>query len=168
MAGAIETSWRQRVITTITAKASAVTNASASPFRLPSPGAPSISAIPPIASASVHTVRREIGSPSVTRASSAASTGETARMNSTRATLVWLSATMKPAEATATQTATATPASPTERNAPQTRPRSTTATKASSAAAANAARPKTCVGVSSVSWRCMTPAVDHAIAASAT
>ena len=38
-------------------------------------------------------------------------------MNSTRATLVWLSAPMKLAEATATHTATATPASPTERNA---------------------------------------------------
>ena len=71
-------------------------------------------------------------------------------MNSTRATLEWLRAAMKLAEATATHTATATPASPTERNARSTRP-STTATYASSAALANAARPKTCVAVSSVS-----------------
>ena len=42
VAGAIETSWRQRVITTITANASAARNARPSPARLPSPGAPSI------------------------------------------------------------------------------------------------------------------------------
>ena len=97
------------------------------------------------------TVRRVIGSPSVTRASSAASIGETARMNRTRATLAWLSAAMKLPEETATHNATATPASPTERNAWSTRPRSTSATYASSAAPANTARPNTCVAVSSVS-----------------
>ena len=74
------------------------------------------------------TVRREIGSPSVTRASSAASMGETARMKSTRATLEWLSAPMKLAEASATHSATPTPGSPIERNASSTRPRSTTVT----------------------------------------
>ena len=88
MAGAIDTSWRQRVITTITAKASAARNARPSPAGLPSLGAPSISATPASASAIAATVRRVIGSPSVTRASRAASTGATARMNSTRATLV--------------------------------------------------------------------------------
>ena len=41
---------------------------------------------PKSASAIAWAVRRVIGSPSVTRASSAASTGETARMNRTRAT----------------------------------------------------------------------------------
>ena len=75
---------------------------------------------------------------------------------------------MKLPEAVATHTATATPASPTDLNACTTRPRSTTATYASSAAPANSARPKTCVDVSSVSWRWRTPAVDHATAASAT
>ena len=89
-------------------------------------------------------------------------------MNRTRATLEWLSAAMKLPDATATHTATATPARPTDRNAASTRPRSTTATYASSATPANAARPATCVAVSSVSWRWSTPAVDHAIAASAT
>ncbi len=89
-------------------------------------------------------------------------------MNSTRATLVWLSAAMKQDEAIATHSATATPASPTERNASTSRPRSTTATYTSSATPANAARPMTCVAVSSVSWRWRTPAVDHATAASAT
>ena len=49
-------------------------------------------------------------------------------MNSTRATLSWLSAPMKLAEETATHTATATPGSPTDRNASRTRPRSTNAT----------------------------------------
>ena len=83
---------------------------------------------PPSASAIARTVRRVIGSPSVTRASSAASMGETARMNRTRATPEWLSAAMKPPEAVATQSATATPASPTDLNASTTRPRSTTAT----------------------------------------
>jgi hypothetical protein len=49
-------------------------------------------------------------------------------MNSTRATLVWLRAAMKLADAVATHSATATPASPTDLNASTTRPRSTTAT----------------------------------------
>jgi ketosteroid isomerase-like protein len=102
------------------------------------------------------------------RASRAASTGDTARMNSTRATLVWFSAAMKELEATATQSATAIPASPTERNACTTRPRSTIATYTSRATPAKAARPATCVAVSSVSWRCSTPAEDQATAASAT
>ena len=128
MAGAIETSWRQRVMTIITANASAATNERPSPARLPSPGAPSISATPASASAIARTVRRVIGSPSVTRASSAANTGATARMNRTRATLVWLSAAMKLADAVATHSATATPATPTDLNACSTRPRSTTAT----------------------------------------
>ena len=75
---------------------------------------------------------------------------------------------MKPADAIETHTATPTPARPTDLNAWTTRPRSTTATYPSSAAPAKTARPKTCVGVSSVSWRCRTPAVDHATAASAT
>ena len=83
---------------------------------------------PPGPGAIATTVRRVIGSPSVTRASSAASTGATARMNRTRATLVWLSAAMKPPDAIATHSATATPASPTDLNACTTRPRSTTAT----------------------------------------
>ena len=83
---------------------------------------------PPSASAIATAVRRVIGSPSATRASSAASTGASARMNRTRATLVWLSAAMKLADAIATHTATATPASPTDLNAWTTRPRSTTAT----------------------------------------
>ena len=128
VAGAIETSLRQRVITIIVAKASAARKERPSPARLPSPGAPSITATPVSASAIARTVRRVIGSPSVTRASTAASTGATARMNSTRATLVWLSAAMKLPEAVATHTATATPASPTDLNACTTRPRSTTAT----------------------------------------
>ena len=68
----------------------------------------------------------------------------------------------------ATHTATATPGSPTDRNAARTWPRSTTATYASSASPANTARPNACVAVSSVSWRCITRAVDHATAASAT
>ncbi len=59
-------------------------------------------------------VRRVIGSRSVTRASRAASTGATARMNRTRATLVWLSAAMKLPDAVATHSATPTPAAPTE------------------------------------------------------
>ena len=54
--------------------------------------------------------------------------GGDGRMNSTRATLVWLSAEMKLAEAVATHSATATPARPTDLNAWTTRPRSTTAT----------------------------------------
>ena len=112
--------------------------------------------------------RRVIGSPSVNRASSAASAGATARMNSTRATLVRLSAAMNPADAVAMHSATPTPATPADLNACSTRPRSETATKASSATPANAARPATCVGVSSVSWRWRTPAVDQATAASAT
>ncbi len=168
MAGAIDTSWRQRVITIISAKANAAVKASPSPARLPSPGAPSISATPASASAIATTVRRVMGSPSMTRASRAASTGATARMNSTRATLVWLSAAMKHDEAIATHSATAMPGSPTERNASTTLPRSTTATYTSSARPAKAARPMTCVLVSSVSWRWRTPAVDHATAASAT
>jgi hypothetical protein len=49
-------------------------------------------------------------------------------MNRTRATVVWLSAEMKLPDAVATHSATATPASPTDRNACMTRPRSTTAT----------------------------------------
>jgi hypothetical protein len=168
VAGAIDTSWRQRVITIISANASAATNERPSPARLPSPGAPSMIVTPASASAIARTVRRVSGSPSVTRASSAASTGATARMKSTRATLVWFRAAMKAPDAVATHRATATPASPTERNASTTRPRSTTATYASSATPAKAARPDTWVGVSSVSCRCRTPAVDHAIAARAT
>ncbi len=74
-------------------------------------------------------------------------------MNRTRATLVWLRAAMKVPEAVATQSATATPAIPMALNACTTRPRSAIATHTSSAAAANTARPKTWVGVSSVSWR---------------
>ncbi len=83
---------------------------------------------PASASAIAWTVRRVIGSPSATRASSAARTGATARMNRTRATVVWLSAEMKLPDAVATHSATATPASPTDRNAWTTRPRSMTAT----------------------------------------
>src|SRR3954451_10157400 len=75
---------------------------------------------------------------------------------------------MKLPDAAATHSATATPATPTDLNASSTLPRSTTTTYANSAAAANAARPQTWVGVSSVSWRWRTPAVDHATAASAT
>ena len=128
VAGAIEMSWRQRVITTITANADAARNARPSPAGLPSPGAPSITVMPASATAIATTFRRVIGSPSVTRASSAASTGATARMNSTRATLEWLSAAMKLADAVATHRATPRPAIPTDRNASTTRPRSTTAT----------------------------------------
>src|ERR687892_758405 len=54
VAGAIETSWRQRVITIISANASAATNERPSPARLPSPGAPSISVTPTSASAIAH------------------------------------------------------------------------------------------------------------------
>jgi hypothetical protein len=128
VAGAIETSWRQRVITIISAKARATTNERPSPARLPSPGAPSISVTPPNARAIAATVRRVSGSPSVSRASSAASTGATARMNRTRATLVWFSAAMKLADAVATHSATAMPARPTDLNACTTRPRSISAT----------------------------------------
>ena len=124
----METSRRQRVITIISAKASATRNERPSPARLPSPGEPSMSATPTSASAIAATVRRVIGSPSVTQASRAASTGARARMNRTRATLVWLSAAMKPADAIATHSATARPAIPTDLNASTTRPRSTTAT----------------------------------------
>src|SRR5215217_7539712 len=67
VAGAIETSWRQRVITIISAKASAATNERPSPARLPSPGARSINVTPASARAIAATVRRVIGSPSVTR-----------------------------------------------------------------------------------------------------
>ena len=83
---------------------------------------------PTSASAIAMTVRRVIGSPSVTLASRAAATGASARMNRTRATLVWLSAAMKLPDAVATHSATAMPASPTDLNACTTRPRSTTAT----------------------------------------
>jgi hypothetical protein len=83
---------------------------------------------PASASAIACAVRRVIGSPSATRASSAASTGAIARMNRTRATVVWLSAAMKLPEAVATHSATATPASPIDRKDSTKRPRSTTAT----------------------------------------
>src|SRR5829696_8283006 len=72
VAGAMETSWRQRVITIMIAKASAARKESPSPARLPSPGAPSMSVTPARASAIARTVRRVIGSTTVTRASSAA------------------------------------------------------------------------------------------------
>ena len=128
VAGAIDTSWRQRVITIIRANASTTTNARTSPARLPAPGSPSISVTPTRAMAIAATVRRVIGSPSVTQARSAASTGARARMNRTRATLVWLSAATKLAEAVATHSATAMPARPMDLNDWTTRPRSTTAT----------------------------------------
>ena len=99
---------------------------------------------------------------------SAASTGAMARMKSTRATVVWLSAAMNPPEAPAMHAARPTPASPVDRYAARTRPRSATATKSPSATRANSARPATWVAVSSESWRCSTPAVDQAIAARAT
>ena len=73
-------------------------------------------------------VRRVIGSPSATLASSAASTGASASIKSTRATPVWLSAAMKLADAIAMHSAMPTPGSPTDLNACATRPRSTTAT----------------------------------------
>ena len=56
------------------------------------------------------------------------STGAIAWMNSTCATVVWLSATMKEPDAHATATANPIPATPTERHAATTRPRSVTAT----------------------------------------
>ena len=156
------------MITRLSANASVMPTASASPVALPPPGAPSISATPPSAIAIASAVRRPIASPRKTHPSSAASTGDAAMMNSTRATDVWLSAAMKPAEAAAMQTATPSPATPIERHAARKRPRSATATKSSSAIAANTARPATWVAMSTDSWRCITPAVDHAIAASAT
>ncbi len=168
VAGAIDTSRRRRVRMSETAKASAVRSDSASPVRLPPPGAPTMSVTPARATTMAIALRRLTGSPRNTRPSSAASTGAMARKNRTRATEVWLSAAMNPPDATAMQAATATPASPIERHAAITRPRSATATNAASATKANTARPATCVAVSIESPRCSTPAVDHAIAASAT
>src|SRR5580704_7233218 len=89
-------------------------------------------------------------------------------MNSTCATEAWFRATMNDPEATATHAANPTPATPTERQASTTRPRSTIATYTATAAAANTARPATCTATPTDSWRCITPAVDHTTAASAT
>jgi len=75
---------------------------------------------------------------------------------------------MNDPEATATHAANPTPATPTERQASTTRPRSTIATYTATAAAANTARPATCTATPTDSWRCITPAVDHTTAASAT
>ena len=155
-------------MTSASANASAISSASASPARSPPPGAPSISVTPASAIASASAVRRPIGSPSSTRASSAASTGEIAWTNSTRATVVWFSAAMNAPEAVARQSARPTPAIPIERQASRKRPRSAIATNSSSANAAKTARPATCVATSSESCRWSTPAVDHATAASAT
>ena len=69
-----------------------------------------------------------IGSPSSSHASSAASTGAIAWMKRTWATVVWFSATMNDPDAHATATANPMPATPTERHAATTRPRSVTAT----------------------------------------
>ena len=64
--------------------------------------------------------------------------------------------------------ATARPARPLARNEAMTRPRSVNATKTPIPSIANSARPASCVARSTVSSRWKRPAVDHAIAASAT
>ena len=100
------------MITSASAKANAIRSASASPAASPPPGAPSISATPPSAIAIASMLRRPTGSPSSTRASTAASTGEIAWMKSTRATVVWFSAAMNAPDAVARQTREADPGDP--------------------------------------------------------
>src|SRR3954447_20628188 len=168
VAGSIDTSRRCRLITIETANASAISSDSPSPSRLPPPGPPTMSATPATATAIATPVRALTGSRSAIHASSAASTGAIAWMNSTCATVVWWSATMNDPDAVATHAANAIPARPTERLASTTRPCSLIATHSSSATPANAARTATWVAALTDSPRCRTPALDHARAASAT
>ena len=159
---------RWRVITTLRANASVISTERPSPSPCEPPGPPTIRPTPASATTIATPVRRDTASCSAAQAISAAAIGETACMNRTFATVVWLSATMKHDDATAVATATAIPAHPIEVNARTTPPRSENETNASSASTAKNARPATCVAVPTDSSRCRTPALDQASAASAT
>ena len=89
-------------------------------------------------------------------------------MKSTFATVVWFSATMNVAEATAVHAATAISARPIDPNARTPPPCPEKATNASSPSTAKSALPATWVVVPTDSSRCSAPALDQARAASAT
>jgi hypothetical protein len=147
VAGAIDTSRRCRAITIPMANANAIVRHRTLPVASPSPGPPIISATPATASPIAAAVRAVTGSLRRVRPSSAASTGAIACTNSTCATVVWLSATMNDPEATARHTANPARAA----HARVRSARSLIATYTSSATAANAARPATCVAAFTLS-----------------
>ena len=167
-AGIMDTSRRWRVITIATANAKDISSETPSPITSALPGVPNMMATPASAITIAAHVRPVTASRSTTQPSNAASTGEIAWVNSTWATLVWLRAMMKLPEAIAVHTPTPTPAMPIERNAPTTLPRSVRHRNPSSASSAKPARPASCVAVLTSSSRWNRPAVDQAMAASAT
>ncbi len=168
MAGPMEMSRRCRVITRAPANDSVITSERPRPAPAPPPGPPIITPTPASATTIATPVLRDTDSRSTTQAIRAAAIGESACRKMTFATVAWLRATMKVAEAIAVNPATASSASPIERNGLTTWPPLETATKARSAIAANTALPATWVAESTESARCSTPAVDQATAAMAT
>jgi len=122
--------------------------------------------MPSTASAIAAQVRGVSGSCSHQNANSPARIGVIAWITSTCATVVWLSATMKLAEATAIPPATSSPAAlATERNATRSLTPSPKRTNASTARKANIARPTIWSAAPAATWRWRMPPVDHASAA---
>ena len=116
VAGAIDTSRRWRVMTSVAANETDTTRDSPWPRRLGRPGPPTMTATPATAIAIAIHVRRLTGSPR-NNPIAAARMGASAWKNSTFATDAWFSATRNEPEASATRTATAMPPRPIARNA---------------------------------------------------
>ena len=156
------------MITIVAANETDISTESAKPRALGRLGPPTITATPATATAIASHVRRPTRSPT-SIPKTAASTGARPCRKSTFATEVWFSAAMNEPDETAISAAIARPARPIARKEATTRPalgRPTMKTPIPSIA--NRARPASCVPRLTVSSRWNSPAVDHAIAASAT
>ena len=123
VAGAIETSRRCRVITSVPANDDVISTESPRPSALGRPGPPTINATPPRAIVIASHVRRDTASPS-SIPSTAARSGASACMKRMFATDAWFSAIRNEPDEIAINAAIARPPRPIARNARTSAPRS--------------------------------------------